>query len=201
MGPNGCVFFDFYATVSSVAVNKTLQIKLGADIMAGENYSTVTDIPGHVQICNRNSVSSQVGSAYKLIPAGSTKGSPYTSTTDTSASSVVSLVAYTAAEAALTITGDTGDASSCTVTMASGAPAVGRYLYVSSGTGCGTGTQNVGTYAASTYTSNVTIATSNGTTTFTYPCTCNGGTPIGAVVQLLPIITLEDYSVIVRPAN
>ena len=169
----------------------------GGSIIAGGG-NTLTTAPAVSQIFNlfnRNSASSQVAPGSGTTYTGGLGNPNETYTKDTTQAQNVAFTGQTTLESAITYAGITGDGSTCTATFASGAPAVGRYLYVTGGTGCGTGTQNVGTASLSA----VTVKTSNGTTSATWNCTCSGGTPVAATIQLFSVITLEAYTVELLP--
>jgi hypothetical protein len=196
MGLNGMLRITALWTNTAVGSNyKYDGINFGASqILSYAMTSTAVSAYGQTFVANRNSQSSQVTPPSDSWRAGSLDTAANgTFSINTANPTTVSITGQTSLEAAVSQTALTGNGTSCSATVASGAYAVNDEIIVASGSGCGSGSQNVATPVA--------VTASNGSTTYSYPCTCNGGSPTGGSGQRYSRIQLEEFAVELIPGT
>jgi len=196
MGLNGSVRITSLWSYTGSANYKNMYEIFGGTTVMNFQTNTAANRGGFaspILVSNRNSRSSQVfpttGVAGTLI--GISNYAPTTAQENTANQVTITFETNTSLESGIAQTALTGNGSTCTATVASGAYATGDYIIVSSGTGCGSGTQNTGsTPVSTTYISG---------TQYSYPCTCNGGTPVSGSGQRYSRVQLESYCVELIP--
>lgn len=196
MGLNGALRFTVQQAFTNSANTKNFYTYLGSTLFHTTSGTTTASNSVLYLIRNRNNAASQIG----MYPwgqgfPGSFSTAAVTGTVDTSVAVNLTIKGKTSLEAAVTAS-ISGTGGVCTATVASGAYAAGRYIYVPTGTGsCTSGTVAVGSATVST----VPVLTSNGTTTYTYACDCEGGPVTSVAAQVFSVATLEGYTIELLP--
>ncbi len=193
MGLNGALRISTVWSFTNSANNKSLYENFNTTNIANWGMATNATFVDTRILSNRNSASSQMtGYASGGGPFGASAAAVTTLSINTTTAQTVSFLGTTSVESGISQTALTGNGTSCSATVASGAYAVGDYVIVASGSGCGSGSQNTGATP-------VAVTASNGSTTYSYPCTCNGGSPTGGSGQRYSRIQLESYCVELIP--